>query len=450
MEYTGSASSHFQAEPIMYDARGERLPPLSDWELHLAQHPSMETPDLPRFLTHKNAYTERSRLMGENMVRISLDFARLCPSSGEFNHGLMAEYVEALALIRARGMEPMLTLHHFTMPLYLVETSTNGNVHAGGWEHPDVAKRFRFYVEHVLQFLNDLDRLRPILAKIGLERRGQDQFLSEGLVNYFISLNEPATMLFNGYLAGVFPPFKRGRVITAARVLERMVEAHDATYETIKRPRPGLTSPQMGAAYNWQYFDGALGSVLDEVDPYYTNKFERDGAYSDFLGLQYYFRVTTPLLPGQRSRRDYGDHPAFGDVYPPGILEVMKKMHVAYPQKNIFLTEFGFSDTTDRRRPYWILETVRYVLEAKRLGIPIKGMLLWSLVNNFEWDLGMTQRFGLFDENELHHTPKSVAGQVQSWEIWKAVLGAIMDPTEERIVDLEELYDHAKRQHDEK
>jgi beta-glucosidase len=73
-------------------------------------------------------------------------------------------------------------------------------------------------------------------------------------------------------------------------------------------------------------------------------------------------------------------------------------MHAKYPAKEIFVSEVGFSDKSDGRRPYWILDTARYIIEAKSKGIPIIGVLLWSLVNNFEWELGMSQKFGLFSE----------------------------------------------------
>ncbi len=148
-----------------------------------------------------------------------------------------------------------------------------------------------------------------------------------------------------------------------------MVEAHDMSRDELKKLGthvPNDREPQIGATYNWQYFDGLFGDITHKVaNELTTNAFERDGAHSDFLGLQYYFRnVVTPFA--SKKGRDFGDHPGFGDMYPPGILEVLKKMNAKYPQKEIFITEMGFADNADKRRPYWMLETMRYVLEAKR------------------------------------------------------------------------------------
>ncbi|KKS81215.1 MAG: Glycoside hydrolase family 1, partial [Parcubacteria group bacterium GW2011_GWD2_43_10] len=133
--------------------------------------------------------------LGENMFRFSLDFARLCPKEGEFDSALMAEYVKALALVRAHGQEPMLTMHHFTMPRYLLETDSNENITKGGWENPDVSKHFRFYVENVVKFLGDEDKIRHILASEKFDKPAQDKLLSEGLAKYFLAINEPMSTL---------------------------------------------------------------------------------------------------------------------------------------------------------------------------------------------------------------------------------------------------------------
>jgi beta-glucosidase len=459
IEYVGSATSDFQAHPLLYGPDGNMLPPMSDWEFELQKNIQGKTSGikkpqdeskLPRFFDKPEKYIDRSDELGENMFRFSLDFGRLCPEKGEFNEELMADYVKALALIRAKGQEPMLTIHHFTMPKFLVETNRNDDIVKGGWENPDVSKHFRFYIENVTKFLGDEDKVRGVLNSAGFAPESQDKFLAEGLVKYFVSLNEPFTTLLNGYTIGVFPPYKKGGMMIK-KVLERMVEAHDMSRDELKKLGthvPNDREPQVGATYNWQYFDGLFGSITHKIaNELTTNAFERDGAHSDFLGLQYYFRnVVTPFA--SKKGRDFGDHPGFGDMYPPGILEVLKKMNAKYPQKEIFITEMGFADNADKRRPYWMLETMRYVLEAKRQGLPIKGMLLWSMVNNFEWDLGMDTKFGLFDEKQLSAPLVPTIGGVSGWEAWKAATKAITSPSPESLQELQNVYEKAKMQFD--
>jgi beta-glucosidase len=381
------------------------------------------------------------------MFRFSLDFGRLCPKEGEFNSELMGEYIKALGLVRAHGQEPMLTIYHWPMPRYLLETNNQGDVTAGGWENPEVSKHFRFYVENVIKYLADQDRVKRALEEEGFDKNDQDRFLSEGLARYFLSINEPVNILFSPYITGIFPPYKKGRVDLVKGVLEKLVEAHDIARDQIKSG--ALTTergdPQVGIAHNWPYFDGALGDIAHSlVNKKISDRFERNGEYTDFLGLQSYFRLSIPSF--SRKGREYSDNPYFGDIYPPGMYENLKKMHQQYPGKEIFVSEMGFSDKTDKRRPYWILETTRYVIEALKAGVPVKGMLLWSLVNNFEWNLGMDQKYGLFDEAELKNPPTSTPGAVRSWEVWSAVTKALTDPSAESLQKLQDIYVVAKQQ----
>src|SRR3990167_3373514 len=385
IEYIGSGSSHFQSEPVMYDAEGNLLPPVSDWEFELQKNLECKTSgikdqqdinDFPRFLPNKEKYSNRSAELGENMFRFSMDFARLCPKEGEFNSALMADYVKALALVRAQGQEPMLTMHHFTMPRYLLETDSNDNITKGGWENPDVAKHFRFYVENVVKYLGDEDK-------------------------------------------------------------------------TLGTKVPDERAPQVGIGHNLQYFDGIFSGLANEFgNEDVTDKFERDGAKSDFLGLHYYCRLVLPFIHGDKKGRDYSDHPTFGDVYPPGILEVLKKMNASYPNKEIFISEIGFADKSDQRKPYWLLETMRYIIEAKKEGLPIKGVLLWSLVNNFEWELGMNNaKFGLFSEKELTEPLVPSKDGVRSWEAWQSSIKAITNPSPESLQELQSCYTKAYEQY---
>jgi beta-glucosidase/6-phospho-beta-glucosidase/beta-galactosidase len=163
--------------------------------------------------------------------------------------------------------------------------------------------------------------------------------------------------------------------------------------------------------------------------------------------LQYYTRVLAlPGAPG-RKNKEVSDHPAFYDIYPPGILPLLKQMHRAYPEKEVFVTEMGFSDREDRRRPFWILDTMRYVAQAITEGVPLTGVLYWSLVNNFEWERGMEQKLGLFDERRLSRPLHAGVG-VASWEAWEAVAAYRNEPSAATLQKLEALLELARQQHD--
>lgn len=453
--YAGSATSHFQAEPLLYDASGNALV-CSDWEYEVIRRqrgersdiPRADINNLPRFLLKKDDYLRRSSALCENAFRFSLDFARLCPRPGEFNDALMSEYIRVLALIKAHGQEPFLTLHHFTMPRYLITTDRHGEITAGGWEHPDVVRHFRFFISNVIAALTQERRVRPLLRGLQLTPEIQDRIVKDGLVRYMMTINEPAVILFNGYLSGTMPPYKTASVLAMRRVFSRLIEVHDLAFNEIKQAcRRQSIEPQLCIGHNWQDFDGMIGELVHWFQSEWTARFERDGQHTDFLALHYYFRQTIPLSARERRGRDYSDQPRFGDVYPPGILRVLNLMHAAYPRKDIFVAEIGFDDKGDRRRPYWILETIRYIIEAIRVGIPITGVLLWSLVDNFEWEFGMSGKFGLFSESELA-TPLASAGtRIRSWEVWRAVASAIRTPSSECLREVQRTYESAYAQY---
>jgi beta-glucosidase len=464
IEYIGTGLSDFQSQPLLFDANDQPIV-MSDWELEVVKsineapgaiHSPEQVAELPRFLDKTEAYVKRSEEIDMNMFRLSLDFARLCPEPGKFDEEMMGKYVKALGLIKAHGQEPMLAIHHWTMPKYLLKTNEKtGEIEAGGWENPDVAKHFRFYVDNVVRFLGDEDKIKKVLDEEGFNKNDQDKFLAEGLAKYFLTINEPSTFMMDTYIAGVFPPFKKANFGLVKKVTQELVNAHDITLNELKSGKLKLNAetPKVGLAHNWTYFDGLLGKILQkQINEKLTKKFEGDGTETDFLALQYYCRVTLPSLSRpitshKAADKQYSDHEQFGDIYPAGIYENLKAMNTMYPNKEIFITEFGFSDARDKKRPYWMLETMRYVLEAKKIGVPIKGMLAWSLVNNFEWDRGMEQKFGLFSEKQLQEPLQKSSSGITSWEAWQTVAQAIAQPTAENIQKLQASYEKTKLQY---
>lgn len=455
-EFMGTATCDFQSHPHLKDKHG--APQISsDWEFEahkvIKNRPSkilgyQNVSEFPQFFKHKELYIKRSAELGENMFRLSFDFGRLCPRPGQFNTKLMREYVQILALIRDQGLEPMVTLYHWPTPIHLLKIDRDDNIIAGAWEHQDLIHHFRFYVENVISFLSNKDELRNALSIAGFSHDKQDKLISAGLVRYFVSVNEPINLLLPTYVLGLFPPFKKGRIDLISKILNKVVGAHDIAIDQIKNSRLQTSRgpAKVGAAHNWTYFEGMLGGFAHSwINSKLAKRFEREQKYTDFIGLHYYYRMK--LSPFGKKNRIYGDNPYFGDIHPPGIYHMLKEMNKEYPGKEIFISEFGFSDNNDIRRPYWILETVRHVIEALEHNIPVKGMLLWTLVNNFEWNLGVSQKFGLFDEKDLNKALAPSSGEaIRGWEAWQAAVAAITKPSEYSLLKLQQAYQKAKNQ----
>lgn len=413
--YWGSALSTFQQAP-------EEFEHCSDWGRQLIKHQSSE---LPNFWRNHDQYIQASTFLGQNMFRLSFEISHLCPRLGEFNEKVMEKYVEILIKILSSGQEPMVALFHWTLPS-LFTTSEKENA----WDHPRILDHFFFYIDRVHQYLSNKKKIQVIMKNLRLPLAWQEKIMSRNLIKYFISLNEPSTYNLNSFLVGVFPPFKRGSVIKFEKTLNLWVRIHDQIYE--KFGHNNNNQSHVGISHNWTFFEGPLGYILQKfINERTMNKFERiTGDYSDFFSLQYYCRFK--LMPylmhtfGPKlckkllEKYDFSDHPGYGDIYPQGIYKNLKRMHSMYPEKDLWVTEFGFADNSDLCRPHYLFETVREILTAVNDGIAIKGILVWSLADNYEWEQGMKVKFGLFKEIDLLRPHKGSA--VKSWEVWQAIL----------------------------
>ena len=112
-----------------------------------------------------------------------------------------------------------------------------------------------------------------------------------------------------------------------------------AELKNLSMSLPIARQVQVGIGHSWQYFDGTFGGILHRFGNEYSFKrFERNGLYSDFLGLHYYFRFTASVFNWDFKSRDFSNRPDFGDVYPPGILSVLERMHTVHPSKNIIVS----------------------------------------------------------------------------------------------------------------
>lgn len=450
LHFIGTGTSHFQSEPICQIA-----PPAIDWEDELRQNlrgqkscikfpQKME--ELPRLLKRTEAYVDRSAELGMNMYRFSIDLGRLNPRPGEFNSNLMAAYVRFMAHLKQSRQEPMVTLHHFTMPFWL---SREKDLPQSAWQHPAVLNHFSFTMGKVVEFLSNPDSLRQALTG-SFKDSVIDSFIAHGLVRYFIPINEPLSVLGHSYIQGDWPPYKRGRFDLAWRTLRTMREAYSIMEQELRelgKLYPHFV-PRIGNGYNWQFFDGiGSGVVHSAMNELLTRYLEKTVPTSDWMGLHYYCASGRWWNAPDRNDKEQSDHPMFKDIYPPGILPLLEKMHAAYPEKEIIVSEIGFSDANDERRPDWIFETMRYILEARARGVPVSGVLYWSLADMFEWDLGMSQKFGLFSEAELYQPLAALEHGVRSWQVWQTIGEYVQHPSMEVFERLLRLEHRADRQH---
>ncbi|WP_095044440.1 glycoside hydrolase family 1 protein [Candidatus Promineifilum breve] len=326
--------------------------------------------------------------LGTNAHRLSLEWSRIEPEPSVFDSAAIARYRAILQACHDRGLEPMVTLHHFSNPLWLVEK--------GDFHSEIVVEYFRRYTAKVVAELGDL-------------------------IPKWITINEPVTYGVLRYLTHDFPNPGRGGFGALFAAIHNMLRCHAAAYHTIKEAYPAAL---VGTANNMQVFaarpdgnaiDRRWARMIDRLyndswpDALHTGRYRGlwsskrfkglAGTY-DFVGINYYtrFYLRFPPPPGFVDR-EWGPEAlvsdgAYGEVYAHGLYEIMERVWRRY-QKPIYITENGLPDAADRLRPGFLLDHLRQIWHAISFCYPIMGYYHWSLVDNFEWDRGWTQRFGL-------------------------------------------------------
>ncbi len=352
--------------------------------------------------------------MENNALRLSLEWSRIEPDEGRWDSSAIERYRALLSDLRRRQMTPIVTLHHFTEPLWFADR--------GGFADAANIQLFTRYVKYVVAQLGDL-------------------------CDFWITFNEPNVYAAMGYLLGSFPPGEHS-VMRAALVLRNMLQAHVESFYAISEQQPEarigyclhyrlfdparpLWLPDMvGAAVHNEFFNWVILKAAETGQMPFPLKFvleplKRSPGTRDFHGVNYYtremvrFDVTRPqdffLRRFYRSggvMNDPGLEGNFGEIYPEGLYRVLKTIYKSTRgNKPLYITENGFCDARDDRRPRAILEHLVQVHRALQEGIPVRGYLHWTLTDNFEWAEGWGARFGLVELDPLtqKRTPRGSA-----------------------------------------
>jgi beta-glucosidase len=321
--------------------------------------------------------------------RMSLEWGRIEPAEGEFSDEAIRHYRDEIQLLLDNGIRPLITLHHFSEPVWFQAL--------GGWEKPENADLFFDYVIFVVENLGDL-------------------------VSDWVTFNEPNVYATLGYLFGVFPPGVRN-MIKFFKVTRELTRTHTRIYHLIHRIRTerqfeGKT--MVGPAIHFRVFDGMtfIGRKTALIVDYFFHKlFVKGMAASDFLGVNYYTRniVEFALDPSNyfhKLVKDENLHKSdIGwDIYPEGIYRVCTKYYAKY-HLPLYITENGVADRHDHRRPDFIANHLAYLAKAIAEGVAVERYYHWTLMDDFEWTLGGAAKFGLYkcDFNTQERTPRKSA-----------------------------------------
>lgn len=334
---------------------------------------------------HWNRWEEDTRLMadmGMQIARIGVEWGRIVPEEGRVDQAALDHYREEITLMRSLGIRPLLTIHHFSNPMWFERK--------GGWLRRENNRYFLELVEIVVENLGDL-------------------------VSEYITINEPNVFASNCYCFGMWYPCHRSfrEMFT---VMENFAYCHIRAYEMIHQMRRdrGYTDTRVGFANHLRPFDpadagnplhvaaakaaawGFQGAITEAMTlgrfrlPLVDHWGIREGVYTDFHGLNYYSRSTVSgLSDGVRENTPRND--LDWEIYPEG-LERCGAYLTGLLLRPIYITENGTCDNRDSFRARYLCE---HLAAVSRSPLPFTRYYHWCFCDNFEWAEGQSARFGL-------------------------------------------------------
>ncbi|HVA52609.1 MAG TPA: family 1 glycosylhydrolase [Acidimicrobiales bacterium] len=300
--------------------------------------------------------------LGLNAFRLSVEWARVEPEQGRFSDEALDHYRAVLVACRERDIVPVVTLHHFTLPLWVADQ--------GGFEHPDIAQWMAVYATRVGAALGDL---------IGIA----------------CTINEPNIVAVMGYLLGLFPP----QVTSWERfveVNETMRACHAAVRQAL---REGPGDFPIGLPLSMQEYE-ALPGCEDRLETFRT-EMEDKYLYSlrgdDYVGVQCYTKLI--LGPDGVVSEPDGELTDMGYLFWPQSVEYTVRRAAALTNVPIIMTENGIGTADDAQRVRYLTEALSGVRRLLDDGVDLRGYFQWSLLDNFEWTLGYRPKFGIVAVN---------------------------------------------------
>ncbi|HEV3267274.1 MAG TPA: family 1 glycosylhydrolase [Acidimicrobiales bacterium] len=296
--------------------------------------------------------------LGLNAFRLSIEWARVEPVHGTFSSDALDHYRAVLTACHERGIVPVVTMHHFTLPLWVADQ--------GGFEHPDVARWMADYATRVGAALGDL-------------------------IGVACTVNEPNIVAMMGYLLGNFPPQVKNWARFVA-VNETLRACHVAVRDAL---RAGPGNFPIGLPLSMQEyeavpgFEDRLDSFRDEMEDKYLRSLRGD----DYVGVQCYTKVV--LGPDGVVDVPGAEVTDMGYPFWPQSVEYTIRRAAAITDAPIIMTENGIGTADDAQRVRYLSEALKGVRAVLDDGVDLRGYFQWSLLDNFEWTLGYRPQFGI-------------------------------------------------------
>jgi beta-glucosidase len=317
--------------------------------------------------------------LNHNCHRFSLEWSRIEPQEGVFDAAAIEHYHQVIADLKSRNIQPVVTLLHFTNPVWFAQK--------GGWTKSKLKKYFLRFVEKVVK-----------------------EYARE--VKFWITINEPLVYSSHSYLLGVWPP-KQNSLWQTAKVTLNLAQTHVQAYRIIHKiyQDSSLARPYVSIAANLQAFEICQPTLRNRLAFYLRHKLYNlyfikrlwQKHTLDYIGLNYYGRNlihvedwslrSLLLATCQHNHHRLRKNSLGWDIYPEGLYKLLlalKKFNLP-----VMITENGICTEDDDLRWDYIREHLLAMHKAMQEGVKVIGYIYWSLIDNFEWAEGFTPRFGL-------------------------------------------------------
>lgn len=320
--------------------------------------------------------------MGLEIYRFGIEWSRIEPRRGEYDAEAIAHYRAEIEYMIEKGIKPLLTIHHFTNPLWFEDM--------GAFENDESPEIFLSLTKKVVEAFGDI-------------------------VSEYITINEPNVYATNSLLWGYWPPEKKS-MGALVNCFSNMTAAHVLSYNYIheKRREMGYTDTRVSFANHLRVFapknpknlfhriasslseylfQGAITEAMMTgrcAFPVLRRKGVKKGKYHDFIGINYYSRSSVSGF-SDGVREDCYKNDLGWEIYHEGLIELALKLGKRYGGE-VYVTENGTCDNTDSFRARFVYDQLKLISETEN---PITRYYHWSFMDNFEWKEGERERFGL-------------------------------------------------------
>ncbi|MEO6054518.1 MAG: family 1 glycosylhydrolase [Chthoniobacterales bacterium] len=329
------------------------------------------------------------RRLGVNHYRFGIEWARVEPKPGVFNEAAIRQYVEMARKLKAAGIEPIVTLWHFTFPDWLYDTHRKGR---SDFLHPDVEEAWRIYVDRMVTALSPYVRI-------------------------YVPQNEPNGDLSISYLGGHWPPGLLMRTEAYKKAMKSSVQMFRDSAAIIRKKRRDSIIMGIYSIPNWRrnYLTDPTAFVYNMMMRQNWDHLDKVVDTMDIIGVNYYYTqdasTTRFIFRGEGEKSSNYTQNGW-EINPEGFYDILMEVKKRYG-KPIVVSENGVGTQSEQKKIRYFRDHVNQMRRAMNDGVDVRGYFPWTLIDNYEWAEGYAANFGL-----SHVDPKTKDRIVEPSGIW--------------------------------